>query len=107
MTINLVRQTVVPGVTQDQMQDGTWRLKFNIRLAGTTNGGPTTTVNGVLVSYNQAVAMTSDSLNPAYISGFGFIAENNDTFYSRTGSGTSGIFMSGDIELTSKPSWAY
>jgi len=95
-----------------QMQDGTWRLKFNAMLApsSTSRTSVQFAVFGVAaknVSYQAIIATTTaaSQLTTGYVTpgtGTIMIADHNgaavtSTFYS----------FSGDIELDSKPTWAY
>ena len=91
-----------------QMQDGSWRLKFNISISlsvGTTSLAAT--VAGVVfrtvtaglqvctgVGYSGTSISTASAVAPATL--------NNNTASSSTGWG-----WAGDIELASKPTWAY
>ena len=95
-----------------QMQDGTWRLKFNAVLApsSTSRISVQFAVFGVVsknVSYQAIIATTTaaSQLTTGYATpgtGTIMVADHNgaavtSTFYS----------FSGDIELESKPTWAY
>jgi len=95
-----------------QMQDGTWRLKFNAILApsSTSRISVQFAVFGVVaknVSYQAIIATTTaaSQLTTGYATpgtGTIMVADHNgaavtSTFYS----------FSGDIELDSKPTWAY
>jgi hypothetical protein len=93
------------------MQDGTWRLKFNIAIAVTsgTRTSADISVNGItsknISNFIQAVSL-SISTN-AGIAG-AQILPNTDAFVCSHASATlSGYRISGDIELESRPTWAY
>lgn len=99
-----------------QAQDGTWRLKFNLEAGFTASSSVTQltiTIAGVTFksSSNQALCgsfggSTVGSLQQAITNGGG----NGQVFILQTspgGIGSSSVFISGDAELNSKPTWAY
>lgn len=93
-----------------QMQDGSWRIKFNIR-AGVSSASRTTvgiSVNGVTFpsGYEQGIAATTNNS-----SAFVYNAKTEDgastmSVSFNTGTVVEGKF-SGDVALASKPTWAY
>lgn len=94
-----------------KMQDGTWRLKFNVKI--TTSSQQTTdfTVNGItsknVAGLEQAFAF-AQSNNTDFPLAFGYIANNTNSFnLSIASSAATSWSASGDIELESKPTWAY
>lgn len=104
----VVRAVYVPYATQD----GTWRLKFNI--VGTFTAASistlTVTTNGILAkniaNYTQSIAAwfttSSGSAQQSYI------GPNTNQFITNKSIGScAGVIHSGDIELDSKPTWAY
>jgi hypothetical protein len=102
--LSTCRGTFVPY----QMQDGTWRMRFNIGLllsAGATS--ISATVNGIAVNSSypdfQSVSAIGGSGN-SYT--FGTIASTN-TISAGTASASTQWAISGDVELDSKPTWAY
>ena len=94
-----------------QTQDGSWRLKFNIYYAFTsaTITSVAVSINGTVFKnvsfYYQAVsvvASTSSTIQHAYVTA------NTGTITVVAASSTqTGFGVSGDVELDSKPTWAY
>ena len=87
-----------------QMQDGTWRMKLN--LSADT---PSTTARSFQVS-GAVAAATSQALSVGnYGTGFGATLDNTNglrlNVYSTTN--VTSWYMFADIELASKPTWAY
>lgn len=91
-----------------QMQDGTWRLRFNIMgsFSGTSSGAfADVAVNGISLNNEQAMAVW---LNLAQSSGGKVFGTNSFRIYLTTTSTYNiSAYYSGDIELASKPTWAY
>ena len=105
------RATFVPY----QMQDSTWRLKFNINISFTAASiAALPAVNTVGVTFKnvsnhyQSVSasfggVTTGSLTQARVD-----PNTNSSFITQTtGTSTNTVFISGDVELESKPTWAY
>lgn len=94
-----------------QTQDGTWRLKFNMYYAFTsaTVTAVTVSVNGVTFKnssfYSQAFSV-APSVSTTITNGYVTPNTGNMTA-SVTSSTQTGFGISGDIELDSKPTWAY
>jgi hypothetical protein len=93
-----------------QLADGSWRMRFNIGLvfsASQTSGS--LTVTGVTFKSNGAIAYQSASVAnssaPAAVQGIYDNTANTIRFFSSAGANNWGI--SGDVELDSKPTWAY
>ena len=95
-----------------QMQDGTWRLKFNAvgvftaatltNFSVTVNGIATKNISGNYQSVTGWGLAAASPANQAYI------ASNGNTFVIIFASQSqNGFIISGDIELNSKPTWAY
>ena len=97
-----------------QTQDGTWRLRFNMVGAFTS-----ASVTNVFLSIN---GITFLNVGNYYQPCAGFLAgtttnlgmsancqpNTSNIVISATGAGTyAGAYASGDVELASKPSWAY
>ena len=80
---------------------GNWRMAFNFRgTVAPTAASLTITVSGVTNSFQQAIVTTNGS------EGYGLATASAGT-YSATCSGSGGVFLfSGDVALTSKPTWA-
>lgn len=96
-----------------QTQDGTWRLKFNFgfTLSSATRTNYVATINGVaaknITSYHQSVSVNSSG-GTALNAYQGWILQNTGTLNVYHASFTTeGYTVSGDIELESKPTWAY
>lgn len=89
-----------------QMQDGEWRLKFQIEVSGNNATNHTMSVDGVLFKnvsgYDQAVTARAPSTTTnAYAND-----NTNQIIFSYSSATTvAGVF--GDVELESKPTWAY
>ena len=91
-----------------QMQDGTWWVKVAIAGSQTANSSVTLSINGLLfknlASYYQAVSVwwgTNQGMRAN-------VFPNTNQIEADLASGT-GTFVSliGDLELDSKPTWAY
>jgi hypothetical protein len=98
-----------------QLQDGSWRLKFNITITytpfnpGTSgNSGPVLTINGIATSptFLQTFACHSASANTYGVGGYTLTGNQIQLILLGT-SNSSGMGASGDIELNAKPTWAY
>jgi hypothetical protein len=95
-----------------QMQDGTWRLKFSafVTLSSATRTLAVLAVNGVtsynLTNYRQPIsAWTAASLT---VTSAHANANSSDILIVNHTSGTTSLYhFAGDIELASKPTWAY
>ena len=90
------------------MQDGTWRLKFEISGTMTSIGATTdVTLVGItsknVSNYNQPVAYYNGTSGL----GTGYVPANGNTFRAVPASAVTSFAQSGDIELDSKPTWAY
>lgn len=98
-----------------QVQDGTWRMKFNINgsWAGQASNNVTNqiSVNGVTVhaTIKQAVYVNDQNtqLGRAASSSFTANTGNIQTLLSAIQSFNNEFTFAGDIELASKPTWAY
>lgn len=90
-----------------QMQDGTWRLKWNIRvnITSATLSSLSMNLNGVVFTD----AWACSGLWGANAVGVrAFVNAGSNTIAIESGSvTTSAASHSGDVELTSKPTWAY
>ena len=99
-----VRATFVPY----QMADGTWRLRFNIQgNFSVATVATSLSVNGLTVkaSINQAVAgFHSDGVD-TWVKGQANGTANTISVYA--GAARTSFCLSSDIELNSKPTWAY
>ena len=94
--------------TPYQVQDGTWRLRFNIvgSFSGTSSGQfADVNVNGIAISNEQAIATF---LNSVASSGAKVYGTNSfRSFLATASTYDRGVYYSGDVELASKPTWAY
>lgn len=97
-----------------QMNDGTWRLRFSIAMSfpSATTTSVNVTVTGIIFknvsSYFQAVSGyytggPVGNVEQAYCNPNG----GTLTLLTTSGSAAVGIVISGDVELDSKPTWAY
>lgn len=93
-----------------QMQDGNWRMKFNINvlLSGTSRTGVALAINDV--SFFNAQSGQAISGGPgSNTAGFQVLADSSantvSIVYAMTS--TSQHYFSGDVRLASKPNWAY
>ena len=108
-TVAVTNLSTCRGVfTPYQMQDGAWRLRFNIGLRLSVSAASiTATVNGV--SFNtsypdyQAVSAMGGSGNSLTYGN----ATATNTLSAGTASASTQWVFSGDVELASKPTWAY
>lgn len=90
-----------------QMQDGTWRLKWNIRVNITS-----ATLSSLSMNLNGVVFMDSWACSGLWganaVGVRAFVNAGSNTIAIESGSvTTSAASHSGDVELTSKPTWAY
>ena len=90
-----------------QTLDGTWRLKFNIACSMTLSTVGTIAIAGVtfknVSNYFQAVAACPTN-GAAF--GSGSVSPNTNTITFTLSGNTAAIYISGDVELDSKPTWA-
>jgi len=89
-----------------QMSDGTWRLKFNFRVTATSTTGLTVTINGVTFK-NVSNYFQSVSNFPGGNYGRGNVTPNTGQINLSSDLSTTTWAASGDVELDSKPTWAY
>ena len=89
-----------------QMQDGSWRMKFNFALVCTSTTSLSVSLNGI-VSKNISNWFQAVTNYPGGNYGRGSIAPNVNTFTLTSDLSTNTYSASGDIELNSKPTWAY
>lgn len=87
-----------------QMQDGSWRLKFNI-YCNPGGASATATVNGITFTTYQAGCAHDPSNNNTW--SFAGCINNTNQISIRSGTSTGALSFSGDVEITSKPTWAY
>lgn len=93
-----------------QCQDGTWRVRFNINVSWTsaTLTGAVITINGITtISVTQQISgsyknATSIVPRPIFNASASTIALD-----SSSAGGVTGAYLSGDVELNAKPTWAY
>lgn len=94
-----------------QMQDLSWRMKFNfaVTLSATPRTSVTIAVNGItsknIASYNQAVV--SYNVNGGVVAESSIDPNTNKFVSNYASTNTSRHYFSGDIDLDSKPTWAY
>jgi len=94
-----------------QTSDGIWRLKFN--LTGTYTAA---TINALTVTISGVTCPANGQSGNGYISGTGAVTSSkavaigattcNVSWIGTSSGNTTSTAMSGDIEITSKPTWA-
>lgn len=90
-----------------QMQDGAWRMKFNIKGTAASVAFNNFTIVGILsVAVDQVVTMYQDDSGTTYTTQASIAASTNVVGW-RVNTATNSIMLSGDIELAAKPTWAY
>lgn len=93
-----------------QVQDGSWRLKFNIIATQSAASSWSVTVNGVTfkdIGGNNQLSVNSRQSSGAN-SGFLSYATGNSGVLAAAFSGSNAdIQIDGDVPLESKPTWAY
>jgi hypothetical protein len=95
-----------------QTQDGTWRLRFNLAVvaSSTSRTGYSVALAGVTfknISGNYQAISAGGGGSTNYLS-YGYVEPNNNLIGLEHASGTlTGYRFSGDVELNSKPTWAY
>jgi hypothetical protein len=99
-----------------QMQSGVWRMRFNIKvtLSNTSRTSAVLAVNGVTFadfgagSGNRAQSISACAVNAAAQTSFNNAQENNNLLECTYSTATTNEHLySGDVELKSKPTWAY
>jgi hypothetical protein len=89
-----------------QMNDGSWRMRFNLNGTSTSTTTLTLTFAGVvfknIASFLQAVSIS----NNAAAGSSGHAVPNTATMDLTVGTASTAWRVSGDVELNSKPSWA-
>jgi len=92
-----------------QIQDGSWRMKFNIvaNVTSNTRSDYTLTINGVTF-YNGAGQVASGFAG-GLAAGIRSVCNSNASTItsSHASATTDGYRISGDVALASKPTWAY
>lgn len=102
-SLSVTRGTFTPY----QMQDGTWRLTFNIVATHASSGGGTFTINGVTFKntsgFRQVVASSAETAG----TNMDAAADPNASTITCNSQNRTFSALSGDVELESKPTWAY
>lgn len=88
-----------------QMQSGDWRLKFNIRFGQTSSTTADITIAGVTFLKLMAVQVSAN--NSSATTYVGRTTSGTGTIVLRSGVADTQFSVSGDVELSSKPNWAY
>jgi len=88
-----------------QMQSGTWRMRFNVRFSQTSGTTADITVNGVTFNKVAPVAVSGNNLAAANYAGR--TTDATSSIVLRSSSADRVFSVSSDVELSSKPSWAY
>jgi len=94
-----------------QIQDGSWRLRFNIYGTGTNANISSTSITTAGVVYKTGTQVVSSVLlgatyNPSYSYAAG-TTSNIQIGTAAVSNNIGEIGVSGDVELESKPTWAY
>lgn len=101
--------TVVRGVfVPYQMQDGTWRLRFNIAATWTSNASITISINAVTFKNTSNFFQTASgtpNTTGAYV--YCVASPNTGDIAYVSGAAQAGGALGGDVELNAKPTWAY
>lgn len=91
-----------------KIQSAGWRMRFNIVTTSASDAGGTVNTNGVVfknvAGYFQAVLLSNDGLATSTIA---FAKPNTDGIEVNTGANLIDWNFSGDVELESKPTWAF
>jgi hypothetical protein len=93
-----------------QMQDGTWRLKFNIygNVSSSSRTSYTVSINGVTFKSGHKQSISGSSLDAGTgINPGNAYAETTTLYVYHSTFTTDRYGFSGDVELESKPTWAY
>lgn len=102
-----------------KMQDGVWRMRFNMRISptnGTAISGNTfnVIVNGVtyrnVSGFSQAVSATTSTAATTILNYYHTQPNTSNIKLNFSTSGnynSTDYYISGDVELDSKPTWAY
>jgi hypothetical protein len=96
-----------------QMQDGKWRMRFNIFANYTTATTSSVNIQISSASWPEGNQPCSSTFSGTSTIGRGYANAGAGGTNSRlyhdltTGVSTSGVNFSGDIELSTKPNWAY
>jgi len=106
-TLNSVARTVfIPY----QMQDGSWRMRFNLVNAALSSAVRTTlqlTLSGVTFG-GGGINVITPALSVSALASVAYTITSGGAIECNFPSNTiSGFYASGDVELNSKPTWAY
>lgn len=88
-----------------QMQSGTWRMRFNVRFSQTSGTTSDITIAGV--TFNKVAPVVLSGNNLAAASYAGRTTDATGSIVLRSSSAETTFSASGDVELSSKPNWAY
>lgn len=89
-----------------QMQDGSWRMKFNLLINASSSGAYHFSIAGITIPRTQSyVARTGNGILPDFAAND--FCYSNGTFYCAFASGVTDMAAFGDIALSAKPTWAY
>lgn len=101
---SLTRAVLIPY----QMSNGTWRLKFNVDYAQTSSVTGDITFTGVTfsgVTSCYCLGYTAGNVTANWSAAR--TTSGSGALIFRLGSASSLLAVSGDVELTAKPTWAY
>jgi hypothetical protein len=106
---SVIRSSFIPY----QLQDGRWRLKanFNVQLSGLTRVSVDFSINGITIKntslmFQPIIGYQFDV--PSATVGYCYASPNSSALVLNHSSAATTVYgVSGDIELESKPTWAY
>ena len=83
--------------------NGVWRLKFNMSFAIGAGTTATVAIAGITFHplYTQGLAVKGSSSNYSWA----YARSNESNIECTTGTNTTVFYVSGDVELASKPTW--
>jgi hypothetical protein len=89
-----------------QMQDGNWRMRFNFRVVVSSTARTIADFTVVGITYKNAGDLSLSSYTGVISNAFAVANSNTlEVFHSSTS--TTFYAVSGDVDLASKPTWAY
>lgn len=108
-TISASGWTIIRGAcTPYQKQDGTWWMRFNFSSTHAGNAGTTVTINGVtfknVANYRQGCGASTNSAVAIFMC---VTDPNASTIAVNISVSVTQMNMWGEVELESKPTWAY
>jgi hypothetical protein len=92
-----------------QVQDGSWRMRFNIYVVVSSAARTQAQLTVAGVTFKNITGFyQSYSVTDTNVTMYGYSLYNTGILVSQHASATTALYtMSGDLELDSKPTWAY